>query len=318
MEYIKNTIDFRITEDTAVSLGKFDGIHRGHKRLLEHLENRRNMGMKTAIFTFDIPPGQSLGKKESFKELTTNEEKMQLALDHGIDYLIECPFTPEIRKMEPEDFVHMIVERLQIKSIVVGTDFRFGYNRRGDYLLLRKLAEQYGYEVNVVDKVREGNRDISSTFVREEISAGRIEKANRLLGYRYFVQGIVTHGNEIGRTLDVPTANLLPAPQKLLPPFGVYVTRTSIYEASFDSGIRSYGGITNVGCKPTVGGEHPVGIETHLFDFGGQIYGKKIKVEFLSMVRPEKKFASLVELKEQMHKDIEYSIKYYANITEIC
>ncbi|MCI8488977.1 MAG: bifunctional riboflavin kinase/FAD synthetase [Lachnospiraceae bacterium] len=312
MEYIKNTTDFHIPENTVVSLGKFDGIHRGHGRLLEYLKEKKKTGLKTVIFTFDIPPGWKLGAKKG-KVLTTNEEKVRIFEQHGIDYLVECPFLPEIMHMEPEEFVSMLVRQLHVKCMVVGTDFCFGHNRRGDYRLLLKLAGQYGYEVEVVDKVQADGRDISSTFVREEILAGRIERANGLLGYYYFVQGTVVHGNEIGRTLRAPTANLLPPENKLLPPFGVYVTRTS-FLANPD---KKYGGITNVGCKPTIKGRNPAGVETHLFDFQRQIYGADIVVEFLASVRPEVKFDSLDELKRQLQKDILFGINYYANVTEL-
>lgn len=311
MKYIKNTTDFYIAENTVISLGKFDGIHRGHELLMEYLAKKKKDGLKTVIFTFDIPPKQQVDGREQSKVLTTNREKMQLFEQHGIDYLIECPFIPEIMHMEPEAFIEMIVKKLHVKSLVVGTDFHFGHNRRGDYHLLRELAPVYGYEVEVVNKVQESGRDISSTFIREEILAGHIEKANALLGYHYFVQGIVVHGNEIGRTLNAPTANLIPPEEKILPPFGVYVTRTTI-------GERSYGGITNVGCKPTIEGQNPIGIETHIFDFKEQIYDRNIKIEFLVPVRREMKFASLEELKQQMQKDITCGKKYYTNITEMC
>lgn len=314
MEYIKNTTEFSISEETAVSLGKFDGIHKGHVRLLEYLKEKKRLGQKSVVFTFDIPPRQRVGAWEQSKILTTNEEKMRLFEQNGMDYVIECPFTPEIMHMEAEDFVNMIVRRLHIKSLVVGSDFHFGHNRRGDYQLLRALAGVYGYDVKVVDKVQENGRDISSTLVREEILAGRIESANKLLGYPYFVQGKVVHGNEMGRLFGAPTANLLPPEEKLLPPYGVYVTRTSIS----GRGDRVYGGITNVGCKPTIQGSNPVGVETHLFDFDEWIYDREIKVEFLKRVRQEQKFDSLEQLKLQMNKDIEKGIKYYTNITKIC
>lgn len=313
MEYIRNTTDFHIAPETVVSLGKFDGIHRGHGYLLEYLEEKKRTGLKTVIFTFDIPPKRQIGIGKEEKVLTTNEEKVRLFDQYGIDYLVECPFTKELMHMEPEDFIEMIVRRLNIKSLVVGKDFHFGKNRRGDHRMLERFADTYGYEVEVVDKIQEEGRDISSTFIREEISAGRVAHANELLGYRYFVQGIVVHGNEIGRTLNVPTANLIPEEDKLLPPFGVYVTKTTV----FDKDGQVYGGITNVGCKPTIEGVNPVGVETHLFGFDDQIYGARIKVEFLDMVRPEQKFHSLEELKEQMLKDIQYGKKYYTNITKI-
>lgn len=303
MEYITDITDFHMKEPTVISLGKFDGLHRGHECLLDYLALKKKQGLRTVIFTFDIPPSQKLDAKSRTKVLTTNEEKQKLFLRHGIDCLMECPFTEELRCMEPEDFVEMLVKRLCMKSMAAGTDFHFGYNRRGDYKLLQTLAEAYGYEVEIIEKVRENGRDISSTYIREEISGGHIEKANQLLGYSYFVQGTVVHGKEIGRTLNIPTLNLLPPEEKLLPPFGVYVTRTMI-----DG--RAYAGITNVGCKPTIAGANPTGVETHLFDFQEMMYGKEIIVEFLHSVRPEKKFHSLEELKAQMERDIAFGRRY--------
>lgn len=304
MEYIKHTTDFYIAEETAVSLGKFDGLHRGHGYLMERLERKKKAGQKAVVFTFDIPPRQRMDPGRPSKALMTNIEKMHLFARRNIDYLIECPFTAEIMQMSPEDFVDWIVERLHIRAFVVGTDFHFGYQRRGDYRLLQKLAGVYGYDVEVVDKIRENGRDISSSYVREEILAGRIEKANALLGYAYFVQGVVVHGKEIGRTLKIPTANLTPEPKKLLPPYGVYVTKTTV-----DG--QAYGGITNVGCKPTIPGQNPIGVETHLFGFDGQLYGREIKVEFLARVREEMRFASLDALKRQMQQDIAFGQKYW-------
>ncbi len=315
MEVIRGTTEFYIPEDTVVSLGKFDGIHRGHERLVECLKKKKKSGQKTVIFTFDAPPGRRICGEAPGRMLTTNAEKANLFAAHGVDYLLECPFTEAIRQMEPEAFAEKIVNRLHVKGIVVGTDFRFGYRRRGDYRLLLRLADQYGYTVEAVDKVKENGREISSTYVREELLAGRIAHANELLGYCYFVQGTVVYGNQIGKKLlGVPTANLLPSEEKLLPPYGVYVTRTTLCSRPG----QAYGGITNVGVKPTVEGENPVGIETHLFAFEDDIYGEECKVEFLTGVRPERRFDSLEELKQQMQKDIFYGINYYTNITNIC
>lgn len=298
MKYIRDTTCFYIEEDTVVSFGKFDGIHRGHELLLEHLAAKKSGGLKGVLFTFDIPPRRSVEHTQA-KVLTTNEEKMHLCGQRGIDYLVECPFTPEIMCMEAEDFIEKIVRQLHAKCMVVGEDFRFGHNRRGDYRMLLEHRERYGYEVVVVEKMKEDNRDISSTFVREEIANGNVEKANRLLGYPYFVTGVVKHGNQIGRTIGVPTINQLPPEEKLLPPNGVYVTEVYI------DGAR-YRGVTNVGCKPTIEGDNPVGVETHLLDFAADIYGKPVTVEFLSRVRGERKFESVDALKEQIQNDIAY------------
>ena len=303
MKYFKNTTEFQVTEPTVISLGKFDGIHRGHELLMEQLAKKKKDGLKTAIFTFDIPPKKNVEHVEA-KVLTTNEEKMHIFEELGIDYLVECPFTKEIMCMEPEDFIRILVEKLSVKCIVAGEDFHFGHNRRGDYEMLRKYAGEYGYEAIILKKMKEDARDISSTFVREEIAAGNIEKANHLLGYHYFVKGVVKHGNRIGRTIGIPTVNLLPPEEKLLPPFGVYVTEVLI------DGKR-YRGVTNVGCKPTIEGKNPVGVETHLLEFREDVYDQVVTVEFIHRLREERKFENIEALKEQMQKDIAFAGSYF-------
>ena len=280
MKYIKNTLDFHVEEPTVISLGKFDGIHRGHELLMEKLAQKKEEGLKAAIFTFDIPPKKNVEHAEA-KVLTTNEEKMHIFEGIGIDYLIECPFTREVMCMEPEDFIRMLVEKLN--------------------------APVYGYEALILSKMKEDERDISSTFVREEIMAGNIEKANHLLGYRYFVTGMVKHGNQIGRTIGIPTINLIPPEEKLLPPFGVYVTEVFIDD-------KRYYGVTNVGCKPTIKGNNPVGVETHLLDFREDVYEKVVTVEFRTMIREERKFESIEKLQEQMMNDIAFTRAFFAKM----
>lgn len=298
MEYIKGRLDFHVAEPTVLSIGKFDGLHRGHELLMDYVFQKKKEGMKAVIFTFDVPPKKSL-EQDAARVLTTNEEKMHLFEQIGIDYLIECPFTEEIMHMSAEEFLKKIVEQLSIRCIVAGTDCSFGYQRRGDYRMLQKYASEYHYEAQIVDKMQYEGRDISSTFIREEIAAGNMEKAELLLGYAYFVQGTVVHGNQIGRTIGIPTINLLPPQEKLLPPFGVYAARVEI------DGKR-YNGITNIGCKPTIAGDNPVGVETNLFDFQGDLYGKHAKVSLLKWVRKEQKFQNVSELKVQMEKDIAF------------
>lgn len=303
MKYIKDTVDFNIEENTVLSLGKFDGVHRGHDLLLENLFQKKKEGLSAVIFTFNIPPRQNV-EHAMQHVLTTNEEKMHLLEQLGVDYLIECPFTREIMCMEAQDFVRKIVRELHVKCFVVGDDFHFGHNRCGDYHMLRDMAEELGYEVIVVKKIKEDERDISSTFVREEVELGHIEKANHLLGYPYFVCGKVEHGKEIGRTIGIPTINLLPPKEKLLPPFGVYVSKVLI-----DG--KEYHGVTNVGRKPTIAGENPVGVETHILDVAQDLYGKEVKVEFLKFVRPEQKFDSVESLKNQMQQDVATAKRYF-------
>lgn len=304
MEYIKGTTKFHIEEQCVISLGKFDGLHRGHELLMEYIFQKKKMGLKATIFTFDISPRR--GKKGQLaKVLTTNEEKLHIFRRIGIDYLVECPFTPEVMNMEPEDFIKMIVKNLNVKYMVVGTDFHFGHNRRGDFYMLQEYAPRLEYEVQVVDKMQYKGRDISSTYVREEVTLGNMEKANMLLGYKFFVQGIVVHGRHIGtQVLGIPTINIIPPENKLLPPFGVYVAEITIRG-------NSYQGITNVGCKPTIDGNNPIGIETHIFDFHEDVYDEKVRVKFLSRVREEIKFNSIDELKEQMKYDIIVGKKFF-------
>lgn len=308
MKYIRNTTDFYIEENTVLSLGKFDGIHRGHELLLEHLAAKKSDGLAGVIFTFDIPPRRNVEQVEA-KVLTTNEEKIHIFEQFGIDYVVECPFTKEIMCMEAENFIEKIVRQLHVKCVVVGEDFHFGHNRRGDHKMLSKYAAQYGYEVIVVKKMKEDARDISSTFVREEIALGNIEKANHLLGYRYFVTSVVAHGNKIGRSIGIPTINQLPPEEKLLPPNGVYITEVYIDE-------QRYRGITNVGCKPTIEGKNPVGVETHLLDFRGDVYDKLVTVEFICRVREERRFESIHALKEQMQNDIAFGRAYFSKNME--
>ncbi len=297
MEYIRETTSIRIQEPTVISLGKFDGLHMGHKLLLTEMLRKKQEGLAAVMFTFDIPP-KALVEGGQSSVLTTNAEKEAIFSRIGIDYLIEYPFNDRVRSMEPEDFVRLLVERLHVKCIVAGRDFHFGHNRSGDYKTLERLAPVYGYETIIVEKKQYENRDISSTFIREEIRAGHMERANMLLGYEYFIRGTVVHGRRIGHELGFPTVNLLPPAEKLLPPFGVYASRVMI-------GGRCLDGISNVGRKPTIEGENPIGIETYILDFQEDLYGKEIDVALLSFLRSEQKFDSLTELKTQMTRDIE-------------
>ncbi len=302
MRYIKNTLDFRISEPSVISLGKFDGLHMGHRYLMEEVEKGKSEGLKSVVFTFDIPP-KSI-HETGYKVLSTNEEKAQIFSAAGVDYLIECPFTEEFRKMSPCEFLEMLIAKINVKKIVAGTDFRFGYKRSGTYEDLKAYAGQFGYEAAIVKKKQYKGADISSTRIRECIANGNMEEANELLGYSYFLSGAVLHGNEIGRTIGFPTANQIPEPEKLLPPNGVYAV-----EVLLDG--KKYRGISNVGCKPTIRGENPVGVETYIFDFHGDIYGRRMKVSFLKFIRREQKFASLAELQEQLKHDIEVCRKLF-------
>ncbi|MCD7864736.1 MAG: bifunctional riboflavin kinase/FAD synthetase [Clostridiales bacterium] len=296
MEYIRNTLDFYVPEPSVISLGKFDGLHLGHKYLIRELEKGKQEGYKSVVFTFDIPP-RSLSENDC-RVLSTNAEKEHIFEEAGMDYVIECPFTDELKQMEPYAFLKMLTERIRIRKIVAGTDFRFGSNRSGSPADLKMYEKEFGYQAVIVDKIQYMGEDISSTRIRKLVCEGRMEEANTLLGYPYFLNARVLHGNEIGRKLGFPTVNLLPPEHKILPPNGVYVSSVTL-----DGEL--YYGVSNIGCKPSIEGTYPVGVETHIFDFDSQIYDREIKVSFLSYLRPERKFNSLEELRRQIEADRE-------------
>lgn len=309
MEYIKHNLQFTTGGPTVVTLGKFDGIHRGHERLMQTLLSKgRALGAKTLVFTFDIPPGQRTGGGRS-KLLTTNEEKRWILEHEGVDYLYECPFTPQVMCMEPEAFIGWIAEAFQVRGIVVGEDFRFGHNRAGDSSVLAANAERYGYELSVLKKIQEGGRDISSSFVREAVAGGDIERANRLIGRPFLLRGTVVHGRQLGRAIGFPTVNIKIPQEKQMPPNGVYVSRTRIGEALWPS-------VTNIGSKPTVTDSGAVGAETYIIGYEGDLYGETLTVEFFRFLRPEQKFASLEELQAQMARDLADVKVCYKNITK--
>lgn len=305
MKEFINTKEFQITEPTVVTLGKFDGRHVGHQKLLRTLmEVKKERGYLAAVFTFHTAPGTVVNQNRK-TVITTNGERRNNLRKIGIDYLVEYPFSQEIAHMEAADFVRKIlVEKMRAKVIVVGTDCGFGYQRLGDARLLKEMATECGYELTVIEKEKDHHRDISSTYIREELDKGNMEKANELLGEPYSIHGMVVHGNHIGgELLGFPTANLLPPAEKHLPPFGVYVSLVLV-----DG--KSYGGITNIGKKPTVEGENPLGVETYIFDWNQDLYGKEIEVQLLTRVRAEKKFSGLDALKEQIGRDKEFGKQY--------
>lgn len=294
MRYIKGTLDFQEKQNSVITLGKFDGIHRGHRALIDRVLAYGDASVTKTVFTFDIAPVMLLSKKE--------RRKMLKSL--GIDLLIECPFIAEVITMEPETFVkRLLVEQLHAIHIVVGADYRFGYRRAGDAKLLQELGRKYGFTVEIVNKVVDGDRAISSTYIREELEKGNIEKVNELLGYEFYITGEIVHGRKVGRSIGIPTTNLIPPKGKLLPPNGVYATLTT-------AGEETYQGMTNIGCKPTVEGSF-IGVETYLLDFEGDLYGKKETVRLLHFVRPEKKFDSLDLLKKQIMEDEKQILDFF-------
>ncbi len=301
MKIINDTLDFSIPENSAVTLGKFDGIHKGHQKLMKMILAKKTQGLKSVVFTFGQMPGTVFYGKG--RTILTRTERQQHLEAMGIDYMVECPFVPEIIQMEPENFIKdILVGQLHVKYIAVGPDFRFGHNRKGSCSLLKKLAPVYGYEVEVFEKECLDDKVISSTYVRHMLETGEMETVRRLLGYPYYLSGTVVHGHAIGRKLGIPTINLIPDDEKMLPPNGVYLTKTI-----FDQ--KEYFGITNIGVKPTISGEEVKGIETHLFDFEGDLYDRDLTVEFYAYSREERRFESLEDLKKQLVIDADWGRK---------
>ena len=328
MKHITELENFISEKPSVVTLGKFDGVHRGHRKLLARVhEISRRRGYEAAVFTFSVSPQVQMGARKA-KMLMTNRERASYLREQNIDLLIECPFTEEIRTMEAGTFVEKIlVRRMQAKAVVVGTDFRFGLNRAGTPDFLKQYEEQGVFTVDIIEKEKDTEsihasaqndseaaqneerpepRDISSTYIREELAAGHMEKVHELLGYPYFVTGEIVHGRHLGHTLGFPTINQVPDPEKMLPPNGVYISRTRV-------GGKWYQGVSNIGVKPTVDGS-AMGIETYLFDCSLDLYGQKARVELLSYRRPEMKFASIDELKNQMDSDIQSADEYFSMI----
>ncbi|MCH5267424.1 MAG: bifunctional riboflavin kinase/FAD synthetase [Lachnospiraceae bacterium] len=276
-------------ENSALSLGKFDAIHRGHRLLLKEILQPGN-GVPT-VFTFERNPG------ETERYIYSQQEKNHLLQDLGVVREVLFPFDEETKSMLPEKFIDEILwKKMDVRFICVGEDFRFGRNREGDVELLRRACEKHGCRLKVYNKLADERGIISSTRIRNLLQGGDVEKANALLGTPFFFLGEVVHGEALGRSLQIPTANLIPAPEKILPQLGVYTSRITVQG-------KRYGGVTNIGKKPTVGGTR-VGVETSIFDFDREIYGEEIKVELLKFQRPEQKFPDMEALRTQMEKDL--------------
>lgn len=298
MKIIHDTTEFHIAERTAVAIGKFDGIHKGHEKLLACILEQKKKGMLAVVFTFFPSAAVFFGQARD-AELTTREEKRQCFEKMGVDILIEFPLNKDTAAILPETFVREILaEKMNTAYIAAGTDVSFGSQGKGNQQLLRQLQAELGYEIQIIEKVYENEREISSTYVREVVEKGDMETAARLLGRPYSFEGVVESGNRLGRRLSMPTLNLYPKPEKLLPPKGVYYSRVRFEGAA-------YPGITNIGNKPTVNDTQKISVETYLYDFDRDMYGREIVTELLQFKRPERKFEDLSGLKQQMQQDIE-------------
>ncbi len=309
MQIIKETKEFFLKDDTAVAIGKFDGIHLGHKTLLTEILKQKQNGLKATVFTFDPPANVFFAKEDSLEsEILTKEEKRAYFEQMGIDYLVEFPLTEETAKTTANEFVTDILQKqMNMKYIVAGEDVSFGYKGAGNAKLLYDLAKDGAYQVCILPKITCENHVISSSFIRERLSVGDMELVQKMLGRPYEITGQVLEGAQLGRTIQMPTANIKPPREKCVLPVGVYYTKVFVNGKEFKA-------VTNIGYKPTVSSEQELGIESFLFDFNQFIYGETITVQFLHYKRPELKFDSFVQLAEQIKQDKESACNFFQEI----
>lgn len=290
---------------TALAIGKFDGVHKGHKKILERLlYMQQTENLVPTILTFDPSPESFFGHGPEF-ELSTREEKHRLFERLGIELLIEFPFNKETAATPPEAFIRdTLVHDLQVRFVAAGPDLSFGDRGSGNYELLQFLSARYGYEAEMVQKEQYKGQVISSTLVRSLVAEGRMEEVTACLGEPYSIIGKVRHGNRIGRTIDIPTVNQIPEPEKLLPPHGVY------YSDVLVDG-RMYHGMTNIGVKPSVTDGSRLTVETYLYGFEGDIYGEEIVTLLHTFRRPEMHFDGLEALRQKMSEDVAAGRAYF-------
>lgn len=281
---------------TAIALGNFDGIHIAHKTLiLSMVEDAKKFGLKPGILLFNNHTKKTIeGKSPSI--LTSNDQKIKLLTDLGIEIIYTIDFNKDIMKLSPKDFVEKIlVEMLNVKSVCIGFDYRFGFKASGDTNIMMELGNEYGFKVTIIDPIYRDNI-VSSTRIRNLIREGKIEEANELLDRNYSIFGKVVDGNKMGNKLGFPTANIEMEDNFIIPKKGIYETKIIL-----DG--KSYMGATSVGTNPTFGNDI-LKIENHIIDFNQNIYGKIIEVDFVRYLRDEIKFDNIEDLKKQISEDV--------------
>lgn len=291
----------------VVTLGTFDGVHRGHQAVLAEVGRRARAGdLSSVLVTFDPHPLEVVNPAAAPKLLTLTDEKQEFVAAHGIEQFVVLPFTPAVAHLDAAAFVRRLCDEYALRELVMGYDHGFGRGRGGDVELVRRLGEAQQFGVSVVEAVRENGQPISSTLIRTAVAHGDLDAAARWLGRSYSARGRVVRGAGRGRTIGVPTVNLEPpAPRKLLPPDGVYAVRVRILESgsrSQDSGSKRLGGMMNQGPRPTFG-EQARALEIHLFDFEGELYGETVVVEWVRRLREVQAFPSREALVAQLERD---------------
>ncbi len=286
-----------IQNSTSATIGNFDGVHLGHKKILDAIkEEAHQQGLSSCVITFHPHP-QKVLQNIDIPLLMPIRERLKLLEKEGIDVVACYTFTEDIAKISAEDFVtDILVGKLNLKHLIVGPDFSFGRKRQGNLELLNKMGSEYGFDTEVVDTASVNGEVVSSTAIRNLVREGNMDKAGKFLGYNFYIEGEVKEGERRGRQIGFPTANL-ETDWDILPKVGVYATLAHVDGRALSS-------ITNVGYRPTFGNNELL-IETHIFDFNEDIYKKRLKVEFVDRVRDEQKFDGPDSLIEQIKKDIE-------------
>ena len=300
MEVIRGLLNVRKKHRGAiVTIGNFDGVHKGHQSILKEVRARADqLNVPAMLICFEPQPKEFFDLYNAPARLTRFREKVDLLSDQGIDYVYCVKFDEKARTMSAEEFVRILVEEIGISGLFVGDDFHFGFDRSGDFKYLQDAGKSHHFDVINMYTISHDNERVSSTRIRESLARGHFEQAERLLGYAYSISGKVIYGRQIGRTLGVPTANIQ-LHRYVAPITGVFAV-----EMLFDG--QAFPGVANVGVRPTIDDHNlkPI-LEVHLFDFAEDIYGKTTKVVFRHKIRDEKKFTGLEALKAAIMNDIE-------------
>lgn len=288
---------------TAITIGTFDGVHIGHRKILKKLiKKAESKNLRSTVLTFFPHPRMVLQKDSGIKLLNTLDEKIKILNELGLDYLIIHPFTKEFSRLSATEFVRdILVNALLAKKIIIGYDHRFGRNREANINDLTAFGSSLDFEVEEISAQEIDEVSVSSTKIRKSLEEGKIETANKYLGYPYMLTGVIKKGKGLGRQINFPTANLhIGESYKLIPKNGVYVVRAVI-------GGNLISGMMNIGYNPTVSGKRK-SIEIHFFDFDEDLYGQKLQVDLLARIRDEQKFDSLAALKDQLSIDKDTSL----------
>lgn len=305
MKYFENLDEVNGIEPSVIALGNFDGVHLGHQKLIKKaVEIAKEKGLKSAVFTFSNHPKNMLPKATPVKNILYNWEKKEIIESLGVDYLYNIPFTQEVMTMSPENFVkELLLEKFNMKVGLCGFNFNFGYRGEGNPNYLRDYGKKYGFDVWEMEPFKIEDNVVSSSLIRTLIASGRVDRCKTYLGRNYEIGGEVVVGNKLGRRIGFPTSNLNIDETMVTPPNGVYVTL-----CDYDG--EKYPSVTNVGTKPTIG-DYKKNVETHIFDFNKELYGKHIIVEFLEKTRDEVKFDTMEELVDQILRDCKEAYKYH-------